>query len=143
MAFEIMLSLLKDHTKVCVTSQLLDRLEDIIAQNSPVVNEFFDQSFFVTDQFSGAQALDWTIGEDKDEHYVNVATSFLTKESLQKLVQGNEGVKTDEDDPDSMNDNNFLTLLAGQIDTGEEGPSKYSEEIEDVATEKEDTSNLR
>ena len=42
-----------------------------------------------------------------------------------------------------MHDNNFLSLLAGQIEEGEEGPSKYSEEIEDVATEKEDTSNLR
>ena len=51
MAFEIMLNLLKDHTKVCVTSQLLDRLEDIIAQNSPVVNDLFNQSFFITDQF--------------------------------------------------------------------------------------------
>ena len=30
MAFEIMMGLLKEQTKVCVTSQLLDRLEDII-----------------------------------------------------------------------------------------------------------------
>ena len=146
MAFEIMLSLLKDHTKVCVTSQLLDRLEDIIAQNSPVVNEFFDQSFFITDQFSGAQALDWTIGDDKDEHYVNVPSSFLTRETLQKLVQGPAGVKAEgeEDDPDSLRDNNFLALLgSGEVGSGEEGPSKYSLEVEDVATDKEDTSNLR
>ena len=30
MAFEIMLGLLKEQNKVCVTSQLLDRLEDIV-----------------------------------------------------------------------------------------------------------------
>ena len=75
---------------MCVTSQLLGRLEDIINQESPTVIEFFDQSFFITDQFSGAQALEWTIGEDKDELIVPVASSFLTKEYLQTFVQGKQ-----------------------------------------------------
>ena len=48
--------------------------------------EFFDKSFFVTDQFAGAQALEWTIGENKNEQIVAVPGSFLTKDYLQTLV---------------------------------------------------------
>ena len=48
-SFEIMLSLLKNQTKVCVTTHLLDRIEAIISQGGTVVNDFFDESFFVTD----------------------------------------------------------------------------------------------
>ena len=53
LSFEIMLNLLKNQRKVSVTAQLLDRLEDIINSKSTVVNEFFDECFFVTDQFDG------------------------------------------------------------------------------------------
>ena len=49
MSFELMLGLLKGQKKVSVTAQLLDRLEDIINSGSTVVNEFFDECFFVTD----------------------------------------------------------------------------------------------
>ena len=44
-----MLNLLKNQRKVSVTAQLLDRLQDMIDSGSPVVNEFFDECFFVTD----------------------------------------------------------------------------------------------
>ena len=49
LSFEIMLNLLKTQRKVSVTAQLLDRLEDIINAGSTVVNEFFNECFFVTD----------------------------------------------------------------------------------------------
>lgn len=49
LSFEIMLNLLKNQRKVSVTAQLLDRLQDMIDSGSPVVNEFFDECFFVTD----------------------------------------------------------------------------------------------
>jgi len=67
---------------VCVTSQLLDRLEAIISQNSSIVTDFFADAFFVTDQFLETNALDWTLGEEKEEHWVCVPTSFLTLEYL-------------------------------------------------------------
>ena len=83
-----MLDLLKEQTKVCVTSQLLDRLDDIIGLESEVVLEFFDKSFFITDQFSGTQALEWTLADGITEQIVPVSTSFLTKEYLQTCVDG-------------------------------------------------------
>ena len=49
LSFEIMLNLLKTQRKVSVTSQLLDRLEDMVNSGSTVVNEFFNECFFVTD----------------------------------------------------------------------------------------------
>ena len=49
LAFGIMLDLLKEQNKVCITSQLLDRLEDIVNMESEVVLEFFSECFFTTD----------------------------------------------------------------------------------------------
>lgn len=96
-SLEIMLDLLKGQRRVCVTSQLLDRLENIIAQNSSIVNEFFESAFFITDQYLETNALDWTLGEDKEEHWVCVPTSFLTLDYLQSIVRGDEETKDLED----------------------------------------------
>ena len=49
---------------------------------SDVVLEFFSECFFTTDQFSGAQALEWTLGDSITEQIVAVPSSFLTKEYL-------------------------------------------------------------
>lgn len=54
-----MMELLVDQHKVCVTSQLLDVLEVIINSNSQAVLDFFDNSFFITDQYAGLRALEW------------------------------------------------------------------------------------
>ena len=80
-----MFGLLSEQTKVCITPHLLDRLSDIMNKNSDVVLDFFDKSFFITDQYSDDQVLEWV---DKDEEkYVAVPTSYLTKEYLQSLLK--------------------------------------------------------
>lgn len=48
-AFDTMLEMLTDQRKVCITKFLLDRLGDMIDAGSPIVNQFFDECFFVTD----------------------------------------------------------------------------------------------
>jgi len=70
-----------------------------------VVNEFFDECFFVTDQFSATQAIEWTLDEDKEEHWVDVPTSFLTQGYLRSLVSHNEEEEEEneaEDERDSF-----------------------------------------
>ena len=52
-SFEIMLQQLAGQTRVCVTSQLLDVMETIINSPSKVVLDFFNTSFYTTDQFDG------------------------------------------------------------------------------------------
>ena len=81
LAFDIMLGLLCEQTKVCITPHLLDRLSDIMNKNSSVVLDFFNKSFFITDQYSEDQVLEWENG-DQEELYVKVPTSYLTKEYL-------------------------------------------------------------
>ena len=81
LAFDIMLGLLTQQTKVCITPHLLDRLPDILNKNSDVVLDFFNDSFFITDQFLEDQVLEWS-DKEREELFVNVQTSYLTKEYL-------------------------------------------------------------
>ena len=80
-----MLGLLSEQNKVCVTPHLLDRLSDIIDNNSQVVLDFFNNSFFYTDQFSEPFALEWN-NDDEEELFLPVPTSYLTKGYLQSLI---------------------------------------------------------
>jgi hypothetical protein len=128
---------------VCVTSQLLDRLEAIIAQNSSVVNEFFGEAFFVTDQFLETNALDWTLGEEKEEHWVCVPTSFLTLDYLQSVVKGDEDQANEAEGEQGPEDNNFAKIFGG-IEEDDGGPAKYDPLlVEDITQDREDTDNQK
>ena len=81
--------MLIDQHKVCVTSQLLDMLDTIIDSSSQSVLDFFDQSFYITDQFSGLRALEWE-DPDSEEKIVAVASAYLTDEFMQSLVSSAE-----------------------------------------------------
>jgi len=80
-----MFSLLVNQHKVCVTSQLLDILEAIINSQSQSVLDFFENSFYITDQYAGLRALEW---EDMSSEEKITATScaYLTDEFMQSLV---------------------------------------------------------
>ena len=84
-----MLGLLGEQNKVCVTQHLLDRLGDIVDIESKVVLDFFDNCFFTTDQFCEPMAIEWG-NDDEEELFVNVPTSYLTKEYIQSFAQGGD-----------------------------------------------------
>jgi hypothetical protein len=81
--------MLVEQHKVCATSQLLDMLDTIIDSSSQSVLDFFDQSFYITDQFSGLRALEWE-DPDSEEKIVAISTAYLTDEFMQSLVSSNE-----------------------------------------------------
>ena len=81
--------MLVEQHKVCVTSQLLDMLDTIIDSSSQSVLDFFDQSFYITDQFSGLRALEWE-DPDSEEKIVAISTAYLTDEFMQSLVSSSE-----------------------------------------------------
>lgn len=84
-AFETMFKMLIDMPKHCITTQLLDVLEYIIDDGSQTVLDFFDSSFYVTDQYSGLHALLWE-DESADDMIVALPTAYLTKDFLQSIV---------------------------------------------------------
>ena len=130
LAFDIMFGLLSEQTKVCITPHLLDRISDIMNKNSDVVLDFFDKSFFITDQYSDDQVLEWV---DKDEEkYVAVPTSYLTKEYLQSLLKRPEEKLKDEE-PEDKNADKFLKLFGSNIETQPEGIIPYTNKVEDFS----------
>ena len=54
-----MLQLFVDQKKVCVTSQLINKIDEIINSPSQAVLDFFNESFYITPQFDGPRALEW------------------------------------------------------------------------------------
>lgn len=92
-SFETMFSLLVHQRKVCVTSQLLDVLETVINSQSQSVIDFFENSFYITDQYAGLRALEW---EDmsSEEKITATASAYLTDEYMQSLVAS----KTEDED---------------------------------------------
>ena len=100
-----MLGLLSEQTKVCVTPHLLDRLDEIIENDSQVVLDFFNKSFFITDQFSEPFAIEWG-NDDEEELFTNVPTSYLTKEYLQSIAQGKKA-EPDEEEQENNTDDKF------------------------------------
>lgn len=80
MAFSTMFELLVEKTKVCVTSQLLDVMEPIINSTSPAVLEFFNTSFYITDQYDGLRAFEWQ--KEGDEMICATTSAYLTDEFL-------------------------------------------------------------
>lgn len=79
-----MLELIVNQTSVCVTSNLLGRLKEIINNPSPAVIEFFSNGFRTTEQLEGPRPLIWN-GED-EELFIDVPSAYLTNETLQSLV---------------------------------------------------------
>ena len=51
--------------------------------------DFFDQSFYITDQFSGLRALEWE-DADSDEKIMAISSAYLTDEFMQSLVSSAE-----------------------------------------------------
>ena len=133
LAFDIMLGLLSQQTKVCVTPHLLDRLPDIMNKNSDVVLDFFNDCFFITDQFREDQVLEWA-DKDQDELFVHVPSSYLTKEYLQKIVNkklGNPKDKLEDETIQIENDDKFTKMFGSHIQVESKGIITYSDEIED------------
>lgn len=84
-AFATMFELLVDQSKSCVTTQLIDVLDQIVETGYPIVTKFFDESFYVTDQFKGLHALTWP--ESLNEERITATnTAFLCESYLQKCV---------------------------------------------------------
>ena len=89
MAFETMFKMLIDSPKLCITSQLLDVLEYIIENDSETVLDFFNNSFYVTDQFSGLHALLWE-DESVDDMIIALPTAYISSEFIQAFVGGSK-----------------------------------------------------
>ena len=64
-------------------------LDTIIDSSSQSVLDFFDQSFYITDQFSGLRALEWE-DADSDEKIMAISSAYLTDEFMQSLVSSAE-----------------------------------------------------
>ena len=64
-------------------------LDTIIDSSSQSVHDFFDQSFYITDQFSGLRALEWE-DADSDEKIMAISSAYLTDEFMQSLVSSAE-----------------------------------------------------
>ena len=135
-SFEIMIQQLVDQRKVCVTSQLIDVLEIIINSPSQSVLEFFNNSFYITDQFDGPRALEWD-DQSIDEKIVAVSTAYLTAEYMQSLTskKAMDGDLVEAE----------MELVPDHIheDDEEDAPVPYSEAVETVTHENDDESNLK
>jgi len=106
-SFDTMFSLLVHQNKVCITPQLLDVLETVINSQSQSVLDFFENSFYITDQYAGLRALEW---EDRSSEEKITATSsaYLTDVFMQSLV----AKKNDDDEElEEEMDENFLDML--------------------------------
>ena len=99
--------MLIDQHKVCVTSQLLDMLDTIIDSSSQSVLDFFDQSFYITDQFSGLRALEWE-DPDADEKIIAIPSAYLTDEFMQSLVSTAEPEMELKEEPYYDDDEMFM-----------------------------------
>lgn len=88
-----MLGMLQETKKAFITQQLVDKLDDIVNNGSETVNQFFDNAFFINEQFSASKALKWH--GDADEKIVAVPSAFLTDDELQKCILMKEDGKID------------------------------------------------
>lgn len=71
-----MLEMLYTTKKVFITSQLVDKLDDIINSGSETVNEFFDGAFFINEQYATSKALRWH--GDENEKICAIPSAYLT-----------------------------------------------------------------
>lgn len=88
-----------------MTSQLLDVLDVVINSQSQSVLDFFDNSFFITDQYEGLRALEWE-NQDAEELIIATSCAYLTDEFMQSLVSS----KTDDDE----NEEDYNNMLGGE-----------------------------
>lgn len=93
-----MLEMLKDCKKAFITQQLVDKLDDIVNSGSETVNEFFDNAFYINEQFAASKALKWH--GDENEKIVAIPSAFLIESELQKCIMMNKDGKTEEDEED-------------------------------------------
>ena len=96
-SFECMLGLLVDQRKVCVTSQLLDELKVIINWKSQAVFDFFNNSFFITDQYDGLRALEWD-DPNSEEMIKAISCAYLSDQYLTSIVRKKKDLKDKKED---------------------------------------------
>lgn len=126
-----------------MTSQLLDRLEVIINLGSPAVNDLFDSSFIITDQYDGPKAIEWE--DDDEEKRIAISSAYLTEDLLQILVDPKEKEENNEEDqPDDFGSQSFVDTF-GKTDDDQDldAPEKYSISVENLAIQSVDDSNLK
>lgn len=87
-----------------MTSQLLDVLDVVINSQSQSVLDFFDNSFFITDQYEGLRALEWE-NQDAEELIIATSCAYLTDEFMQSLVSS----KPDEDEEEEDHNNSLVS----------------------------------
>ena len=82
-------------------------LDTIIDSSSQSVLDFFDQSFYITDQFSGLRALEWE-DPDADEKILAIPSAYLTDEFMQSLVSSAEPEMELKEEPYYDDDEMFI-----------------------------------
>jgi len=112
-------------------------LEVIINSKSQAVLDFFNNSFFVTDQYNGLRALEW---DDPNSEEMILATScaYLTDQYMQSLVSKKDlnGEEEAEEGPNSIDQ----ILNEEEIDV--DAPLEYDLKVEPM-TYGADDSNLK
>ena len=124
-----MFSMLVQQQKVCVTSQLLDVLDPIINSTSQSVLDFFNNSFYITDQYAGLRALEWE--EEGEEKICATTTAYMTDEFLQSLVKiSDKVVKEEEVVVVEEHDHNHDGEAEELHEIHEDAPFKYNAAVE-------------
>ena len=106
-SFESMFELLVDQRKVCVTAQLLDVLETIINSKSQAVLDFFENSFFITDQYNGLRALEWD-DPNSNERIVATSCAYLTDAYMQSMVSKKDLSVDDDEEYEGAGSASFI-----------------------------------
>ena len=104
-------------------------LDTIIDSSSQSVLDFFDQSFYITDQFSGLRALEWE-DPDADEKIIAIPSAYLTDEFMQSLVSTAEPEMELKEEPYYDDDEMFMDQELMKHDELLDAPCEYSGEVE-------------
>lgn len=100
--------------------------------------DFFENSFYITDQYAGLRALEWE-DPNTDEMIMATSCAYLTDGYMQSLVSSKAGKEDDEEDEDEMS---LADTLAVEQAKDDDAPLKYSDDIEAKAYIADD-SNLK
>lgn len=114
--FETMLELVVNQTSVCVTSNLLGRLKEIINNPSPAVIDFFANGFRTTEQLEEPKPLIWN-GDD-EELFFDVPSAYLTNETLQSLVFQAQAKPVQEEKKDKAEPADPKALVKAEVVNG-------------------------
>ena len=91
-----------------ISGQLVDKLDDVINSGSETVNEFFDNAFFINEQFATSKALKWC-GED-NEKIVAVPSAFLIDSEIQKSIMQDANKAADEDEENEEMSDEYMKV---------------------------------